>query len=186
MHDGPGLPLKIYCMLTLLFVTVYSVTPCGSGPTCVHGECTYGDGAYFCQCRRGWAGAACDAPRAGFRKITTNGQAPADRAVNYACLVNGTECTDSKKCNYYAGAYSCDPCPAGFVSYDGECLPKSCFNNNDYNDQEASKPPCNGQGRCLLKDPGRAGLSADEYACDCYPIYRGPSANHATMPIPLL
>ena len=128
MHDGTGLPLKIYCMLTLLLITVYSVTPCGSGPECVHGECTYGDGAHFCQCRRGWAGAACDAPRAGFLKIPASGRVASDRAVNYACLVNGTECTDSKKCNYYAGAYSCDPCPDGFVSYDGECLPKSCFN----------------------------------------------------------
>ena len=163
----------MYCMLTLLLAAAYSAAACGSGPACAHGDCTYGDGAYFCQCRRGWAGAACDAPRAGFLKIPASGRVASDRAVNYACLVNGAECTDSKKCNYYAGAYSCDPCPAGFVSYDGECLPKSCFNTGDYSGQEASKPPCNGRGRCLLKDPGMAGLSADEYACDCYPIYRG-------------
>ncbi|KAE8302496.1 High cysteine membrane protein EGF-like [Giardia duodenalis] len=160
-------------MLGLLFITVYSVTPCGTGPACVNGDCAYGDGAHFCQCRRGWAGAACDAPRAGFRKVTTSGQTPADRAVNYACLVNGTECTGSSKCNYYAGAYSCDPCPDGFVSYEGECLSKDCFNTGDLSGQEATKAPCNGRGRCLLKDPGLAGLSADDYACDCYPIYRG-------------
>ena len=128
-------------MLTLLFAAVYSATPCGSGPVCVHGDCTYGDGAYFCQCRRGWAGAAYDAPRAGFLKIPASGRVASDRAVNYACLVNGTECTDSKKCSHYAGAYSCDACPAGFVSYDDECLPKSCFNSNDHNNKEASAPP---------------------------------------------
>ncbi|ESU42711.1 Hypothetical protein GSB_153594 [Giardia duodenalis] len=159
-------------MLSFWIIAVYSAA-CGSGPACVHGNCTYGDGAYFCQCRRGWAGAACDAPRAGFLRIPASGRAASDRAVNYACLVNGTECTDSKKCNYYAGAYSCDACPDGFVSYDAECLPKSCFNSNDYNNQEASNPPCNGRGRCLLKDPGMAGLEASDYACDCYPIYRG-------------
>ncbi|EFO61867.1 Hypothetical protein GLP15_3042 [Giardia lamblia P15] len=161
-------------MLVFLYVTVCLADACGKGPECVHGSCIYGDGAYFCQCKRGWAGAACDAPRAGFRKITSGGKASTERAVNHACLVNGTECTESKKCTYYAGAYSCDPCPSGFVSYEGECLPKKCFNNNgDYSDNVATKPPCNGRGRCLLKDPGLAGLSADDYACDCYPIYRG-------------
>ncbi|EFO62838.1 Hypothetical protein GLP15_876, partial [Giardia lamblia P15] len=161
-------------MLALLYVTVCLADACGTGPECVHGSCVYGDGAYFCQCKRGWAGAACDAPRAGFRKITGSAKASTDRAVNHACLVNGTECTESKKCTYYAGAYSCDPCPSGFVSYEDECLPKKCFNNNgDYSDNVATKPPCNGRGRCLLKDPGLAGLSADDYACDCYPIYRG-------------
>ncbi|ESU40710.1 Hypothetical protein GSB_154785, partial [Giardia duodenalis] len=173
IHDRPGSSLKIYCMLTLLLAAACSAAACGSGPECVHGDCAYGDGAYFCQCRRGWAGAACDAPRAGFLRIPASGRAASDRAVNYACLVNGTECTDSKKCNYYAGAYSCDACPDGFVSYDGECLPKSCFNTGDYSGQEASKPPCNGRGRCLLKDLGMTGLSASDYACDCYPIYRG-------------
>ena len=94
-------------MLILLCAAACLAEACGTGPACVNGDCTYGDGAYFCQCRRGWAGAACDAPRAGFRRVTTSGQTPADRAVNYACLVNGTECTGSSKCNYYAGAYSC-------------------------------------------------------------------------------
>ncbi|KAE8304611.1 High cysteine membrane protein EGF-like [Giardia duodenalis] len=160
-------------MLILLCAAACLAEACGTGPACVNGDCAYGDGAHFCQCRRGWVGAACDAPRAGFRKITTSGQTPADRAVNYACLVNGTECTGSSKCTYYAGAYSCDPCPAGFVSYEGECLPRGCFNTGDYSDQEATKAPCNGRGRCLLKDPGLAGMDADDYACDCYPIYRG-------------
>ncbi|EFO65742.1 High cysteine membrane EGF-like protein [Giardia lamblia P15] len=161
-------------MLVLLYAVVFLAEACGAGPTCLHGDCIYGDGAYFCQCKRGWAGAACDAPRAGFRKITGSAKASTEKAVNYACLVNGTECTESKKCTYYAGAYSCNPCPTDFVSYEGECLPKKCFNNNgDYSGQEATKPPCNGRGRCLLKDPGLAGLSADDYACDCYPIYRG-------------
>ncbi|ESU35374.1 Hypothetical protein DHA2_154341 [Giardia duodenalis] len=161
-------------MLILLYATVFFASACGTGPACVNGDCAYGDGAHFCQCRRGWAGAACDAPRAGFRRVTTStGKASIDKAVNYACLVNGTECTGSSKCTYYAGAYSCDPCPDGFVSYEGECLPKGCFNTGDYSDQEATKPPCNSRGRCLLKDPGLAGLSADDYACDCYPIYRG-------------
>ena len=127
-------------MLSLWIIVVYSAA-CGSGPECVHGDCTYGDGAYFCQCRRGWAGAVCDAPRAGFLKIPASGRVASDRAVNYACLVNGAECTGANTCNYYAGAYSCDACPAGFVSYDGECLPTSCFNSGDYSDQEASKPP---------------------------------------------
>ncbi|EFO64062.1 High cysteine membrane EGF-like protein [Giardia lamblia P15] len=160
-------------MLVLLYAVVFLAEACGTGPECVHGSCVYGDGAYFCQCKRGWAGAACDAPRAGFRKITSGGKASTERAVNYACLVNGTECTESKKCTYYAGAYSCDPCPADFVSYEDECLPTGCFNTGDYSDNVATKPPCNGRGRCLLKDPGLAGLSADDYACDCYPIYRG-------------
>ncbi|EFO64527.1 High cysteine membrane EGF-like protein [Giardia lamblia P15] len=161
-------------MLILLYAAVFLADACGTGPTCLHGDCVYGDGAYFCQCKRGWAGAACDAPRAGFRKITSGAKASIDEAVNYACLVNEAECTGSNKCTYYAGAYSCDPCPSGFVSYEGECLPKKCFNNNgDYSDNVATKPPCNGRGRCLLKDPRLAGLSADDYACDCYPIYRG-------------
>ncbi|KAE8306013.1 High cysteine membrane protein EGF-like [Giardia duodenalis] len=161
-------------MLILLCAAACLAEACGTGPACVNGDCAYGDGAHFCQCRRGWAGAACDAPRAGFRRVTTNtGKASTDRAVNYACLVNGTECTESNKCTYYAGAYSCDPCPAGFVSYEDECLPRGCFNTGDLSGQEATKAPCNGRGRCLLKDPGLAGLSADDYACDCYPIYRG-------------
>ena len=168
----PACPLK--CTLCCLFCSPQCILRLRAGPAprASTGNAPTGT-APTSASAGGAAGAACDAPHGGFLKITTNGQAPADRAVNYACLVNGAECTDSKKCNYYAGAYSCDACPAGFVSYDGECLPTSCFNNGDYSGQVASKPPCNGRGRYLLKDPGMAGLSADEYACDCYPIYRG-------------
>lgn len=133
------------------------------------------DGFLFCQCQRGWSGSACDAAKPGFRILRTGANSSGgdlEIAVSHHCLVNGKECNDSMKCSHYDGAYRCEQCPEGFVSFEGVCTSKNCYEQGSL--LHSSNVPCNGRGRCVLKDVGKAHIAtSDDYLCSCYSLYSG-------------
>ncbi|KAE8302989.1 High cysteine membrane protein EGF-like [Giardia duodenalis] len=151
---------------------------CGPGSDCVHGVCGTTDGSFVCLCKRGWTGTACDVVAPNFKLISSGSDPKIEKAVNFACLVNGTEC-DTKRtetCLYHNGAYSCqNKCPDGFVIYDGECISKRCYSSSSVSsDTPQSNPPCNGKGKCVLKDLAKLDRADEaDYVCSCFPIYRG-------------
>lgn len=123
---------------------------CGPGSDCVHGVCGTTDGSFVCLCKRGWTGTACDVVAPNFKLISSGSDPKIEKAVNFACLVNGTEC-DTKRtetCLYHNGAYSCqNKCPDGFVIYDGECISKRCYSSSSVSsDTPQSNPRVMGRG----------------------------------------